>query len=53
VIVGTGIAAELPALVGTGAESVVLIHAAGLEQLARPAAQALAAAGYAVHLEFT
>jgi 3-dehydroquinate synthase len=51
VIVGTGITAELPALIGTGAESVVLIHASGLEQLAQPAARALAAAGYTVHVE--
>jgi 3-dehydroquinate synthase len=51
VIVGTGIAAELTALVGARAESVVLIHASGHEQLAQPAVQALAAAGYTVHTE--
>ena len=51
VIVGAGIAAELPALVGASADSVVLIHASGLEQLARPAVQALSAAGYTVHVE--
>ncbi len=51
VIVGTGIAAELPGLVGAKAQLVVLIHADGQEQLALPAREALTAAGYTVHVE--
>jgi len=49
VVVGHRIAGELPALVGAQARSVLLIHAGGLDDLAGPAAAALAAAGYQVH----
>ncbi len=51
VVVGAGIAAELPALVGERARTVVVIHAAGHDWLARPAIEALTAAGYLVHAE--
>jgi 3-dehydroquinate synthase len=51
VLVGNGIMADLPALVGEQARTVVLIHAAGLERLARPACDVLTAAGYQVHAE--
>jgi len=51
VLVGAGITATLPALVGEDVRTVVLIHAEGLAPLAGPAAEALAAAGYTVHLE--
>ena len=51
VVVGSGVAAELPALVGSGAGTVVLIHAEGLEALAGRARDALAAAGHAVRTE--
>ena len=51
VVVGHGIVGELPALVGEQAQTVVLIHAEGLESLARPAREALSAAGYSVHAE--
>jgi 3-dehydroquinate synthase len=51
VVVGRGIAAELPALVGDQARTVVLVHAEGLESLAGPAREALSAAGYAVYAE--
>src|SRR6266568_736859 len=51
VLVGTGITAQLPALVGARARTVVLIHADGLGSLAGPAADALAAAGHTVHSE--
>ncbi|MGN6791954.1 MAG: 3-dehydroquinate synthase [Streptosporangiaceae bacterium] len=51
VVVGTGLVAELPALIGDRARNVVLIHAEGLEKLAEPACHALTAAGYTVHAE--
>ena len=51
VVVGTGIAGELPSLVGDRPRTVVLIHAEGLERLAAPAREALAAAGHTVHAE--
>lgn len=51
VVVGAGITAELPALVGDRASTVVLIHAEGLEAHAGPACDALTAAGYAVRQE--
>jgi 3-dehydroquinate synthase len=51
VVLGSGIAAELPAMVGDRASTVVLIHAEGLEALAGPACDALTAAGYAVRAE--
>jgi len=51
VLVGTGILAELPGLIGEQAAAVVVIYAEGLEWLARPACEALSAAGYTVHAE--
>jgi 3-dehydroquinate synthase len=49
VVVGRGIiAADLPALVGDTARTVVVIHAEGLEAQAGPACDALAGAGYIV-----
>ncbi len=51
VVLGSGIAAELPAMVGDLASTVVLIHAEGLEPLAGPACDALTAAGYVVRTE--
>ncbi len=51
VVLGTGIAAELPALVGDLASTVVLVHAEGLEALAGPACEALTAAGFTVRAE--
>jgi 3-dehydroquinate synthase len=50
VVVGTGVLAELPALVGE-ARTVVVIHPAGLGEIVRPACAALTAAGYLVHAE--
>ena len=50
VVVGTGVLGELPGLVGD-ARTVVVIHPAGLRQIAVPAAEVLAAAGYEVHAE--
>ena len=51
VVVGTGVLAELPSLIGTGARNVVVIHSAGLPGIAVPVCQALARAGYAVQPE--
>ncbi len=51
VLVGTGLAAELPALAGDRPRTIVLIHAAGLEHLAEPARGALAQAGHTVQVE--
>ena len=51
VVIGTGVLGELPALVGGGARTVVVIHPAGLAEIARPACGALTAAGYLVHAE--
>jgi len=51
VVVGSGIQAELPSLIGTAARTVVVIHAAGLAALAAPVCKELAAAGYDVHTE--
>ncbi|GAB3446917.1 3-dehydroquinate synthase [Streptomonospora sediminis] len=48
VVVGSGIFAELPELVGPRAEQVAVIHPAGLGELARPVAGALESAGYTV-----
>jgi 3-dehydroquinate synthase len=48
VVVGTGVLAALPALVGPRAETVAVIHAAGLGAIARPACRALEDAGYTV-----
>ncbi len=51
VVIGTGVLGELPSLVGKTARTVVVIHPAGLAEIARPACGALAAAGYLVHAE--
>jgi 3-dehydroquinate synthase len=51
VVLGAGVFAELPELVGGSAQTVVLIHAEGLEKLAEPACQALTSAGYTVCAE--
>ena len=48
VVVGTGVLQELPSLVGKKAETVAVIHAAGLGAIARQACDALAAAGFTV-----
>ena len=51
VIVGVGVLSELPGLVPEHARTVVVIHAEGLGEIARPACGALTAAGYRVHAE--
>jgi 3-dehydroquinate synthase len=51
VIVGRSIAGELPSLVDGRAGAVVVIYAEGQDWLARPACEALAGAGLAVHAE--
>jgi 3-dehydroquinate synthase len=51
VVVGAGIQGELPGLVPQDARTVVVIHAEGLGEIARPACGALRAAGLTVHAE--
>src|SRR5690349_24155038 len=51
VVVGVGILGELPGLVPQGARTVVVIHAEGLGEIARPACGARRAAGLTVHAE--
>jgi 3-dehydroquinate synthase len=51
VIVGVGVLGELPGLIPDGTRTVVVIHAEGLGEIARPACGALTAAGYQVHAE--
>src|ERR1700730_5363147 len=51
VVVGVGVLSELPGLVPPGARTVVVIHAEGLGEIARPACRALIAAGYPVDAE--
>ncbi len=51
VVVGTGVLAELPPMIGPGAQHVAVIHAAGLAAVAEPVCRVLAGAGYAVHAE--
>jgi 3-dehydroquinate synthase len=51
VVIGTGVLGELPSLIGEAARTVVVIHPAGLAEIAGPACGALAAAGYVVHAE--
>jgi 3-dehydroquinate synthase len=51
VVVGTGVLGELPSLIGGRARTLVVIHPAGLEDIARPACGALTQAGYTVHAE--
>ena len=49
VVVGAGVLAELPGLVGERVATVFVIHDESLEHIARPACHALADAGYQVH----
>jgi 3-dehydroquinate synthase len=51
VVVGTGVLAELPALVGQAARTVVVVHPEGLGEVARPVCGVLSGAGYVVHGE--
>lgn len=51
VVVGSGIAGELPRMIGERAVTVVVIHAAGLERLAEPVCSVLREAGYDVRAE--
>jgi 3-dehydroquinate synthase len=51
VVVGVGILGELPGLVPQEAGTVVVIHAEGLGEIARPACGALTAAGFRVFAE--
>jgi 3-dehydroquinate synthase len=51
VVVGHGAAGELPSLMGADVRTVVVIHPAGLGELARPVFRALRRAGYQVHAE--
>ena len=51
VVVGVGVLGELPGLVPEHARTVVVIHAEGLGEIARPACGALQAAGLNVHAE--
>ena len=51
VVVGVGVLGELPGLLPKQAQTVVVIHPAGLGQIARPACRALQAAGFRVHAE--
>ncbi len=51
VVVGTGVLAELPALVGQAARTVVVVHPEGLGEVARPVCGVLSGAGYTVHGE--
>ena len=48
VVIGTGIAGELPGLVGTAARTVAVIHDGALAEIARPVVTALTEAGYRV-----
>jgi len=51
VVVGVGVLGELPGLVPKNARTVVVIHAEGLGEIARPACRALQAAGFVVNAE--
>ncbi len=51
VVIGAGVLAELPGLIPKDARTVVVIHAEGLGEIARPACGALSAAGLTVHPE--
>ena len=48
VVVGTGVLGSLPELVGKRAQTVAVIHPAGLGAIARPACRVLADAGFTV-----
>ncbi len=49
VVVGHGVLAELPALVGERAQRVAVVHPDGLDALAQPVCKVLRSAGYEVH----
>ncbi|MUL40856.1 3-dehydroquinate synthase [Streptomonospora sp. PA3] len=49
VVVGSGVFAELPGLVGERAEQVAVVHPENLAELARPVVEALASAGRTAH----
>ncbi|WP_026314047.1 3-dehydroquinate synthase [Actinomadura flavalba] len=49
VVIGTGVLAELPGLVGAAARTVAVVHAEGLPEIARPVCGALERAGHVVH----
>jgi 3-dehydroquinate synthase len=51
VVTGVGVLGELPAMVPATARTVVLIHAEGLGEVARPVCGALRGAGFTVHAE--
>ncbi len=51
VVLGAGVLAELPALIGPAARTVVVLHPAGLGEIARPVCGVLEKAGYEVHAE--
>ncbi len=51
VVIGVGALGELPSVVGAGVRAVVVIHAAGLAELAEHVCKELASAGYVVHGE--
>jgi 3-dehydroquinate synthase len=51
VIIGTGVLSELPALAGEHARTVMVVHPAGLAEIARPACGVLERAGYLVYRE--
>ncbi len=51
IVVGTGVLAELPSLIGTDAGNVVVIHSAAQVGLAAEICQSLVRAGYSVHPE--
>jgi 3-dehydroquinate synthase len=51
VVVGVGVLGELPGLVPKDARTVVVVHAEGLGEIARPACGALQAAGLVVRAE--
>ena len=48
VVVGTGVLGALPELVGKRAQTVAVVHAAGLGAIARPACRVLSDAGFSV-----
>jgi 3-dehydroquinate synthase len=51
VVVGAGVLGELAGLVGKEAGTVMVIHSASVDHIARPACHALADAGYRVYAE--
>ncbi len=51
IVVGTGVLAELPSLIGTDAGNVVVIHSAAMGGLVAGVCESLERAGYAVHPE--